>query len=207
LQIPDGLIPILKYVTYWLLILVPLYMYLRRDRQKTDGMKMSLLAVLAPGIFAIPAINLPITLETSEYIIGVVLAAIVLLLAFSLMFMKFAGKIHVVKPDNETDASNLEDDSNGNGNGWVSTERDWGTPYIIETRDLVHIYRSGSTTALDGINFCVKPGERIVLLGANGAGKSTLFKHLNGILKATSGQVFIKGQPVSRSISGTYAGP
>lgn len=199
MHIPDGMIPILQYVIYWLLILVPLYMYLRRDRQKTDGMKMSLLAILAPGITAVPAINLPFTMETSEYILGVVLAVIILLLAFGLMFMKFSGKIRVVKPDNETGASNLEDESNGNGNGWVSTERDWGTPYIIETRDLVYIYRSGSTTALDGINFCVKPGERVVLLGANGAGKSTLFKHLNGILKATSGQVLIKGQPVSRS--------
>jgi len=87
----------------------------------------------------------------------------------------------------------------GKENGWLSQPWDWGTPYIIETRDLTHNYRSGSIPALDGINFCVKPGERIVLLGANGVGKSTLFKHLNGILKPTSGEVLIKGQAINRS--------
>ncbi|MDF1558367.1 MAG: cobalt transporter CbiM [ANME-2 cluster archaeon] len=104
---------------------------------------------------------------------------------------------------NSNSSSNSSSNSNGNdnanGNGWVSEDRDWGTPYIIETRDLTHVYRSGSTKALSSINFCVKPGERVVLLGANGAGKSTLFKHLNGILKSTSGQVLVKGQPITRS--------
>lgn len=207
MHIPDGLIPIPQYVIYWLFILVPLYLYLHWARQEMNRMKTPVLAVLAPGIFAIQAINLPISMGINGYIAGAVLAAIILLLALGLLFMKFAGKNRLAIPGNETDANSLVDDSkangnsndNSNGNGWVSGERDWGTPYIIETRDLVHIYHSGSTTALDGINFSVKPGERVVLLGANGAGKSTLFKHLNGILKATSGQVLIKGQPISRS--------
>jgi len=67
---------------------------------------------------------------------------------------------------------------------------------IIEVRDLTHIYR-GKITALDGINFTAKPGERIAIIGANGAGKSTLFKHFNGILKPTSGEILIKGLPIS----------
>jgi cobalt/nickel transport system ATP-binding protein len=68
---------------------------------------------------------------------------------------------------------------------------------IIETRDLTHVYR-GKIKALDGINFSAKPGERIAIIGANGAGKSTLFKHFNGILKPTSGDVFLKGEPVNK---------
>src|SRR3989337_3102438 len=67
---------------------------------------------------------------------------------------------------------------------------------IIETRDLTHVYR-GKIKALDGGNFQAKPGERIAIIGANGAGKSTLFKHLNGILKPTSGEVLIKGEPIT----------
>ena len=67
---------------------------------------------------------------------------------------------------------------------------------IIETRNLTHVYR-GKITALDGINFIAKPGERIAIIGANGAGKSTLFKHFNGILKPTSGEILIKGRPIS----------
>lgn len=67
---------------------------------------------------------------------------------------------------------------------------------IIETRNLTHIYR-GKIKALDGINFTAKHGERVAIIGANGAGKSTLFKHFNGILKPTSGEVLIKGEPIS----------
>jgi cobalt/nickel transport system ATP-binding protein len=67
---------------------------------------------------------------------------------------------------------------------------------IIETRNLTHIYR-GKITALDSINFKAKPGERIAIIGANGAGKSTLFKHFNGILKPSSGEILIKGKSIS----------
>ena len=66
---------------------------------------------------------------------------------------------------------------------------------IIETRNLTHVYR-GKITALDGINFTARPGERIAIIGANGAGKSTLFKHFNGILKPTSGEILIKGKSI-----------
>ncbi len=67
---------------------------------------------------------------------------------------------------------------------------------IIETRNLTHVYR-GKITALDSINFKAKPGERIAIIGANGAGKSTLFKHFNGILKPSSGEILIKGKPIN----------
>jgi cobalt/nickel transport system ATP-binding protein len=67
---------------------------------------------------------------------------------------------------------------------------------IIETRNLTHVYR-GKITALDSINFAARPGERIAIIGANGAGKSTLFKHFNGILKPTSGEILIKGKSIS----------
>ena len=146
-----------------------------------------------------------------------IVAGTILVLAVGLLLMKVAGKNRVVTPGTSTGDTSIGDDNsinsnitsfsssdsndndNGNGNGWVSEDRDWGTPYIVETRDLTHIYHSGSVRALDGINFSVKPGERVVLLGANGAGKSTLFKHLNGILKSTSGQVLVKGQPINKS--------
>ncbi len=68
---------------------------------------------------------------------------------------------------------------------------------IIETKNLTHVYR-GKIKALDGINFVAKPGERIALIGANGAGKSTLFKHFNGILKPTRGDVLVKGQLITK---------
>ncbi len=68
---------------------------------------------------------------------------------------------------------------------------------IIEARELTHVYR-GKIMALDGVNFKAKPGERIAIIGANGAGKSTLFKHFNGILKPSSGEILVKGKIISK---------
>jgi len=51
---------------------------------------------------------------------------------------------------------------------------------------------------LNGINFKVGEKQRIAVLGPNGAGKSTLFRQLNGILKPTSGEVLIDGEPITK---------
>ena len=54
----------------------------------------------------------------------------------------------------------------------------------------------GKVHALDSVNLTVNSGEIVGLLGDNGAGKSTLIKILSGALEMTSGQIYIKGQPV-----------
>ena len=41
----------------------------------------------------------------------------------------------------------------------------------------------GLKNVLDGVNFEVKTGERISLIGENGSGKSTVFKIISGIEK------------------------
>jgi len=50
--------------------------------------------------------------------------------------------------------------------------------------------------ALFGVNLTVSPGERVALLGPNGAGKTTLVLHLNGLLTAGAGDVFVAGMRV-----------
>ena len=48
--------------------------------------------------------------------------------------------------------------------------------------------------ALREINFEVKKGERLGVLGLNGSGKSTLLKIVSGVLKPTTGYVQTKGK-------------
>ena len=57
--------------------------------------------------------------------------------------------------------------------------------------------------ALDDVNFEIKKGEKIAIIGRNGAGKSTLLKVLSRITEPTEGSVKIKGRVVSLLEVGT----
>lgn len=69
--------------------------------------------------------------------------------------------------------------------------------HLIETRDLCYSYPH-SVKALEGINFIAPRNARIAVIGSNGAGKSTLFKHFNGIFRPTSGEVLVRGEPITK---------
>jgi cobalt/nickel transport system ATP-binding protein len=69
--------------------------------------------------------------------------------------------------------------------------------HIVEVTNLQHIFPDG-TRAIKDISFCVTHGESVAIIGANGAGKSTLLQHLNGCLKATSGQIRIGDLQLSK---------
>jgi len=69
--------------------------------------------------------------------------------------------------------------------------------HLIETRNLSHLYRGG-IRALRDVNFIAGRKQRVAIIGANGAGKSTLFRHLNGVLKPTSGEVLIRGERITK---------
>jgi branched-chain amino acid transport system ATP-binding protein len=56
----------------------------------------------------------------------------------------------------------------------------------------------GGLLALNEIDFCVNKGEILALIGPNGAGKTTLFNLLTGIYKPTSGNIYYKGQEISK---------
>ena len=63
---------------------------------------------------------------------------------------------------------------------------------------LVHVYPEGGVRALDGIDLWIGAGERVALIGQNGSGKTTLVRHLNGLLRPTSGAVRIDGIDAAR---------
>ena len=56
--------------------------------------------------------------------------------------------------------------------------------------------RFGNVEALDGVDFEIRPGEVVALVGDNGAGKSTLVKAISGIVPADEGQAYFEGEPV-----------
>lgn len=56
--------------------------------------------------------------------------------------------------------------------------------------------RFGAVEALSNVDFEVRPGEVMALVGDNGAGKSTLIKGIAGIYPFDSGQMFWEGKPV-----------
>jgi ABC-2 type transport system ATP-binding protein len=53
--------------------------------------------------------------------------------------------------------------------------------------------RYGETTALDGLNLALRPGEVVALLGPNGAGKSTAVRLLLGLIAPTAGMARVFG--------------
>jgi D-xylose transport system ATP-binding protein len=65
----------------------------------------------------------------------------------------------------------------------------------LELRDVSKSF--GAVQALDAVNFEVRNGEVMALVGDNGAGKSTLIKCVAGIYSIDDGQVFFDGEPVT----------
>ena len=54
----------------------------------------------------------------------------------------------------------------------------------------------GKTDVLADVSFEIREHDFIGLIGASGSGKTTLIKHLNGLLKAESGEIFFKGKNI-----------
>lgn len=64
----------------------------------------------------------------------------------------------------------------------------------VTVEHLTHTYSPGQPqeqTALQDVSFCAGDGEFVGIIGHTGSGKSTLLQHLNGLLKPTSGDIFI----------------
>ena len=72
---------------------------------------------------------------------------------------------------------------------------------IIESRGLNKIY--GEFQAVENLNLKINRGEVFGFLGPNGAGKTTSINMMVGLLRPTSGQVFIDGKEVKQIEKGT----
>ncbi|MCE4628049.1 MAG: ATP-binding cassette domain-containing protein [Desulfurococcales archaeon] len=65
----------------------------------------------------------------------------------------------------------------------------------VKAENLVKVY-PGGVRAVDGVSFCIRPGEIFSLLGPNGAGKTTTVKMLATLLKPTDGDARILGYSI-----------
>ena len=67
---------------------------------------------------------------------------------------------------------------------------------MIELRQVSK--RFGNLIVLDGVDFEVRKGETVALLGPSGVGKSVLLKHINGLIRPDRGEVYMDGLNVNR---------
>jgi putative ABC transport system ATP-binding protein len=74
------------------------------------------------------------------------------------------------------------------------------TEYIVETVDLTKTYISGGRPleVLKGIDFKVKRGEFMGIMGPSGSGKSTLLNMIGALDRPTSGKVYINQTDLSK---------
>jgi ABC-type multidrug transport system fused ATPase/permease subunit len=70
------------------------------------------------------------------------------------------------------------------------------TPPLVEFRNVSFRYPTDSNdgpTVLSNINFTIKPGEKIAIVGVNGSGKTTLIKLLCRVYDPTAGSIYVNG--------------
>ncbi len=65
---------------------------------------------------------------------------------------------------------------------------------IVRISCVEHVYPDSTQVKLCGLDFVVRDGDRVVIIGPNGSGKTTLLFHILGILKPNQGSVRVFGQ-------------
>jgi len=68
---------------------------------------------------------------------------------------------------------------------------------MLEIKEITKVYPNGKK-ANDSISLKVRSGQIVGLVGPNGAGKTTLIRQILGLLKPTSGSIFIEGKELVR---------
>jgi len=64
---------------------------------------------------------------------------------------------------------------------------------VLRVESLVYRYPNG-VEALSGVDLRIRQGDFVAIVGQNGSGKTTLVKNLNGLLRPSSGAVFLDGR-------------
>jgi len=78
MHIPDGFLPLWQCIIYYIIVIIVGYFAVRWAKENLNEKQIPLLAVLAAGIFAIQAMNIPIPWGTSGHMVGAAIVAILL---------------------------------------------------------------------------------------------------------------------------------
>ena len=70
---------------------------------------------------------------------------------------------------------------------------------FVQLENITKIYKMGEVEirAVDGIDFSIKKGEFVVIVGPSGAGKTTVLNILGGMDTATSGRIIVDGEDIT----------
>lgn len=77
------------------------------------------------------------------------------------------------------------------------TQVDLSFNYSIEFKNVSFKYISGQSNAITSVNFFIRKGQRVGIIGSSGGGKSTLIDILMGLLQPSSGSILIDGVPLN----------
>ncbi|MBU0456035.1 MAG: nitrate/sulfonate/bicarbonate ABC transporter ATP-binding protein [Pseudomonadota bacterium] len=76
---------------------------------------------------------------------------------------------------------------------------------LIEIKNVKKVFKKDiqqDLLVLENVNFNLREGEIVALLGRSGSGKSTLLRVIAGLIESSAGQVLFRGQPVTEPAQG-----
>lgn len=71
---------------------------------------------------------------------------------------------------------------------------------FVRMSDVTKVYKMGEVEihAVDGVDFSIKKGEFVIVVGSSGAGKTTVLNILGGMDTVTRGEVFVDGENIAQ---------
>ena len=95
------------------------------------------------------------------------------------------------KPEKEAD---IQEEAEEQKDADIKDEKPEAGDYIVEVNHLSAIFQEGTAMesfALKDLSMKIRRGSLTAVIGHTGSGKSTLVQHLNGLIKAKSGEIFV----------------
>lgn len=127
--------------------------------------------------------------------------------SITLMYLVMAGMVFIMIPRAQTSAKRIHDVLNhtpeftavnaGNENELINTKKD---KPILEFKDVCFKYQGAEEATLENINFQLKAGETLAIIGSTGSGKSSIAKLIMKFYNIANGEIIVNGKNI-KSIS------